>query len=194
MPPTTSSASRPRLPHTYIPAHPLTAAVAKGGKDMADASERLASDGNWSDDSGVMLHEPATKPQRAGPGWVPKRERRLSPGVEKRERRNALMRALPPHLQGVNIGDGVVTWRRIPKARVFCLFGWLLFFFVVVVVVFVCVFFNSFFFLLSSVLHSCLFGFHLTKMVSNLFTTDVDSTHLYLWRNDCLFGFFFSLC
>lgn len=75
-------------------------------------------DGNVSDDSGVMMQElNQPRPRRGKMGQS--HCRREEEASEPRQRPRVLV-AQFPHLQGVHVGDGVVTRRRVPKVSLCC--------------------------------------------------------------------------
>ncbi|XP_070204320.1 unconventional myosin-XIX-like isoform X2 [Littorina saxatilis] len=85
-------------------------------RGSSETLQSLHMDGNLSDDSGVMMHEPVCCQQpgrKVEAGRGRKREGAVLQVPHKRRRLLALAAQLP-QLKDVNVGDGVVTRRRIP--------------------------------------------------------------------------------
>ncbi|XP_076453180.1 unconventional myosin-XIX-like [Babylonia areolata] len=95
--------------------------VCPSSQDVSDSKEPVpACDGNLSDDSGVMVHEPVQVQRPAGRkgARLGRKEREaLEVELQKWRKLAASLKAWP-RLQGMHVGDGVVTRQRVPKSGV----------------------------------------------------------------------------
>lgn len=79
--------------------------------ELPESFPQPLQDGNVSDDSGVMMQEPVQGVKMNHRLW--RSEEALEP-PQKRQRLRAFATQFP-RLWSVQVGDGVVTMRRIPK-------------------------------------------------------------------------------